>query len=87
MEPDNLVLNTPGKCSLPLPPEHPQWLQVRALPCRERTAGTGASARKLPTIGTGREVERALTPAERWRLLDAADLLLTMGERSKDRKR
>ena len=40
---------------------------------------------KLPTIGTGLEVERALTPMER--LLDAADLLLTMGGRSKDRKR
>jgi integrase len=32
-------------------------------------------------------VERALTPAERRRLLDAADLLLTVGGRSKDRKR
>jgi hypothetical protein len=49
--------------------------------------GNPMAALKLPTIGTGREVERALTPAERRCLLDAADLLLTMGGRSKDRKR
>src|SRR5262249_26381183 len=42
---------------------------------------------KLPARGTGREVDRALTAAERRRLLDAADLLLTIGGRSKDRKR
>src|SRR6266850_764048 len=42
---------------------------------------------KLPAVGTGLEVDRALTPAERRKLLDAADLLLTMGGRSKDRKR
>ena len=41
----------------------------------------------LPAVGTGLEVDRALTPAERRRLLDAADLLLTIGGRSKDRKR
>jgi integrase len=49
--------------------------------------GNPMAALKLPTIGTGLEVERALTPAERRRLLDAADLLLTVGGRSKDRKR
>ena len=38
------------------------------------------AALKLPTIGTGVEVERALTPAERRRLLDTADLLLTWGD-------
>src|SRR5262245_56130083 len=42
---------------------------------------------KLPALGTGLEVDRALTAAERRRLLDAADLLLTIGGRSKDRKR
>src|SRR5207302_6373432 len=41
----------------------------------------------LPAVGTGLDVERALTPAERRKLLDAADLLLTIGGRSKDRKR
>ena len=49
--------------------------------------GNPMAALKLPTIGTGLEVERALTAAERRRLLDAADLLLTVGGRSKDRKR
>jgi site-specific recombinase XerD len=49
--------------------------------------GNPMAALKLPAIGTGLEVERALTAAERRRLLDAADLLLTMGGRSKDRKR
>jgi integrase len=42
---------------------------------------------KLPAVGSRLQVERALTPAERRRLLDAADLLLTIGGRSKDRKR
>jgi len=45
------------------------------------------AAIKLPALGTGLEVGRALTAAERLRLLDAADLLLTIGGRSKDRKR
>lgn len=49
--------------------------------------GHPMAALKLPAVGTGLEVERALTPAERRRLLDAADLLLVMGGRSKDRKR
>jgi site-specific recombinase XerD len=42
--------------------------------------GNPMAALKLPTIGTGLEVERALTPAERRRLLDTADLLLTWGD-------
>jgi integrase len=42
---------------------------------------------KLPAVGSGLQVERALTPMERRRVLDAADLLLTIGGRSKDRKR
>lgn len=42
---------------------------------------------KLLAVGNGLEVERALTPADRRRLLDAADLLLQVGGRSKDRTR
>jgi site-specific recombinase XerD len=42
---------------------------------------------KLPAVGTGLDVDRALTPAERRRLLDAADLLLTIGGRSRARTR
>jgi site-specific recombinase XerD len=42
---------------------------------------------KLPVLGSRLQVERALTLAERRRLLDAADLLLAIGGRSKDRKR
>jgi integrase len=38
-------------------------------------------------VGTGLEVERAITPAERRRILDAADSLRVMGGRSKDRHR
>src|SRR5262245_51465341 len=49
--------------------------------------GHPMTAIKLPTLGTGLEVERALTAAERRRLLDAADLLLALGGRSKDRRR
>ena len=49
--------------------------------------GHPTAAMKLPALGTGLEVDRALTAAERRRLLDAADLLLTIGGRSKDRKR
>jgi hypothetical protein len=41
--------------------------------------GNPMAALKLPAIGTGLEVDRALTAAERRRLLDAADLLLTIG--------
>ncbi len=37
--------------------------------------------------GTGLEIERALTPSERRRLLDAADLLPVTGGRSRDRNR
>ena len=42
---------------------------------------------KLQPVGTGLEIERALTDAERRRLLDAADLLLSVGGRSRDRSR
>ena len=49
--------------------------------------GYPMAAIKLPVLGTGLEVDRALTAAERRRLLDAADLLLAIGGRSKDRKR
>jgi len=34
---------------------------------------------KLPAVGMGLEVDRAITPAERRKLLDAADLLLAIG--------
>jgi hypothetical protein len=36
------------------------------------------AAIKLSALGTGLEVDRALTAAERRRLLDAADLLLVI---------
>ncbi len=42
---------------------------------------------KLFSIGAGLEIERAITPAERRKILDAADLLLEIGGRSKDRSR
>ena len=42
---------------------------------------------KLPAMGMGLEVDRAITPAERRKLLDAADLLLAIGGLSRDRKR
>lgn len=42
---------------------------------------------KLQPLGTGLEIERAITPSERRRLLDTADLLLKMGGLSRDRKR
>lgn len=42
---------------------------------------------KLAPVGTGLEIERALTPAERRKILDAADLLLQIGGMSKDRNR
>lgn len=38
-------------------------------------------------VGSSLDIERALTPGERRRLLDAADLLLTVGGLSKDRRR
>ncbi len=41
----------------------------------------------LPGVGTGLEVERALTPGERRKMLDAADMLVAIGGRSRDRKR
>ncbi len=42
---------------------------------------------KLQALGTGLDVERALTPAERRKVLDAADLLVEIGGRSRDRSR
>lgn len=42
---------------------------------------------KLAPVGAGLEVERALTGSERRKLLDAADLLVKIGGRSKDRSR
>lgn len=39
------------------------------------------------SVGSGMEIERAVTVAERRKLLDAADLLLRVGGESKDRKR
>ncbi len=42
---------------------------------------------KLAAIGTGLEIERALTESERRKVLDAADLLVEIGGRSKDRSR
>jgi hypothetical protein len=46
-----------------------KWVQThQAFPL-----GNPMAALKLPTIGTGLEVERAVPPAERRRLVDAAD--------------
>jgi len=42
---------------------------------------------KLMAVGTGLEVERAITASERRRILDAADSLPLVGGRSKDRNR
>jgi integrase len=42
---------------------------------------------RLQAVGTGLEIERALTPGERRKLLDAADLLTQTGGRSRDRNR
>ncbi len=42
---------------------------------------------KLMPIGNGLEIERAISPAERRRILDAADTLPIVGGRSKDRHR
>jgi integrase len=42
---------------------------------------------KLLPVGTGLEIERAITPAERRRILDAADSLPLIGGRSRDRHR
>jgi site-specific recombinase XerD len=41
----------------------------------------------LVSVGTNLEIERALTSSERRKMLDAADLLLQVGGRSKDRSR
>lgn len=42
---------------------------------------------RLMPVGSNLDVERALTPAERRRLLDAADLLVSVEGKSKDRRR
>lgn len=42
---------------------------------------------RLQAVGNGLEVERAVTPIERNRILDAADSLPVLGARSKDRNR
>lgn len=42
---------------------------------------------RLTAMGTGLEIERALTVAERRKMLDAADLLVEIGGRSRDRSR
>ena len=42
---------------------------------------------RLMPVGASLDVERALSPAERRRMLDAADCLPSTGSRSKDRKR
>ena len=42
---------------------------------------------KLMPIGNGLEIERAISPAERRRILDAADTLPIVGGRSKNRHR
>ena len=42
---------------------------------------------KLMPIGNGLEIERAISPAERRRILDAADTLPIVGGSSKDRHR
>jgi integrase len=49
----------------------------------------GNPMEKIPIVSVGNnlEIERALTPSERRKLLDAADLLLQVGGRSKDRSR
>ena len=49
--------------------------------------GNPMAKMKLLPVGTGLEIERALTPAERRRILDAADTLPVLGGRSKDRHR
>lgn len=42
---------------------------------------------RLQPLGAGLEVERALTTSERRKILDAADLLVEIGGRSRDRRR
>ena len=60
-----------------------QWVhKLRPFPL-----GNPMAKLKLPAIGMRLEVDRAITPAERRKLLDAADLLLTIGGLSRDRKR
>lgn len=42
---------------------------------------------KLIPLGSSLEIERAITKGERRRILDAADMLLVTGGRSRDRRR
>ena len=49
--------------------------------------GNPMAKMKLMPIGNGLEIERAISPAERRRILDAADTLPIVGGRSKDRNR
>jgi integrase len=49
--------------------------------------GNPMAKMKLMPIGNGLEIERAISPAERRRILDAADTLPIVGGRSKDRHR
>jgi integrase len=51
------------------------------------TLGNAMAKLKLMPVGTGLEVERAITPAERRQILDAADNLPSVGGRSIDRHR
>jgi integrase len=54
---------------------------------RPFSLGNPMAKLKLMPVGTGLEVERAITPAERRRILDAADSLPLVGGRSCDRHR
>ncbi len=56
---------------------------------KHRPFPLGDPATKLKSVPTASllEIERALTPTERRQILDAADLLLETGGRSRDRKR
>ena len=49
--------------------------------------GTADGKNKMLSVGNPLEIERALTKQERNRILDAADQLLLVGGRSRDRHR
>jgi site-specific recombinase XerD len=51
------------------------------------TLGNPMEKVKQEAVGLGLEIERAITPQERNRLLDAADSLPVLGRRSRDRER
>lgn len=60
-----------------------KWIhKLRAFPL-----GNPMEKIRLQSLGTGLEVERALTVPERRKILDAADLLVEIGGRSRDRGR